>query len=194
MNESRKSPFHRCRGSLRTLMVAGARNDDSNQKNDWASLLLTRSRSGTLFATRVDRTLLMPRWTLALAVMLVTPLSIGAANASQAQAGEGRRPPNPPAATPKSIAAGEKVFRTYCRMCHGNDARGDGPLAPPGSHPPNLTDDTWSHGSTDAEILEVIRNGIGPKFDMKGFRSRLTDEEVWSVIHYLRSLHASSPR
>jgi len=136
----------------------------------------------------------MPRWTFTLAVILLADLSIGAVDASQAKAGTARTAPNPPAATPKSVAAGEKVFRTYCRMCHGNDAKGDGPQAPPGSHPPNLTDDTWLHGSTDAEILEVIRTGVGPKFDMKGFRSRLTDEEMWSVIHYLRSLHVSSPR
>ena len=135
----------------------------------------------------------MSRWTLTLAVMLVAHLSLDAAAAGQAKA-SGKTPSNPPAATPKSIAAGDKVFRTYCRMCHGNDARGDGPQAPPGSHPPNLTDDTWSHGSTDAEILEVIRNGVGPKFDMKGFRSRLTDDEMWSVLHYLRSLHSSTSR
>ena len=132
----------------------------------------------------------MSRWTLTLALMLVAHLSLGAAAAGQAKA-SGK---TPPAATPKSIAAGEKVFRTYCRMCHGSDAKGDGPQAPPGSHPPNLTDDTWSHGSTDAEILEVIRNGVGPKFDMKGFRSRLTDDEMWGVLHYLRSLHSSTAR
>jgi mono/diheme cytochrome c family protein len=133
----------------------------------------------------------MPRWTLALAVILVAHLSLEAV-ANQAKAATGKTS-NPPAATPKSVAAGEKVFRTYCRMCHGNDAKGNGPQAPPGSHPPNLTDDTWNHGASDAEILEVIRSGVGPKFDMKGFRSRLTDDEMWSVIHYLRSLHASSP-
>ena len=136
----------------------------------------------------------MPRWTLALASVRRSSLARRRRSAGQAKAGTGRTPSNPPAATPKSIAAGEKVFRTYCRMCHGNDAKGDGPQAPPGSHPANLTDDTWSHGSTDAEILEVIRSGVGPKFDMKGFRSRLTDDEMWSVVHYLRSLHASGAR
>ena len=135
----------------------------------------------------------MSRWTLTLAVMLAAHLSLDGAAASQAKA-SGKTPSKPPAATPKSIAAGEKVFRTYCRMCHGNEAKGDGPQAPPGSHPPNLTDDTWNHGSADAQILEVIRNGVGPKFDMKGFRSRLTDDEMWSVLHYLRSLHSSAGR
>ena len=136
----------------------------------------------------------MSRWTLALALMFAAPLSLDPAAAGQAKAGTGKTPANPPAATPKSIAAGEKVFRTYCRMCHGDDAKGDGPQAPPGSHPPNLTDDTWNHGSTDAEILEVIRNGVGPKFDMKGFNSRLTADQMRSVLDYLRSLHAPGAR
>ena len=137
----------------------------------------------------------MPRWTLALAIMLAAHLSLDAAAPGQTKAGSGgKTPSNPPAATPKSIAAGEKVFRSNCRMCHGDDAKGDGPQAPPGSHPPNLTDDTWIHGSTDEEILEVIRNGVGPKFDMKGFKSRLTEEQIWNVLHYLRSLHAGGAR
>jgi mono/diheme cytochrome c family protein len=134
----------------------------------------------------------MSRWTLTVAVTLVAHLSVGAAAAGQARSGAAKTP-NPPAATPKSVAAGEKLFRAHCRMCHGNDAKGEGPQAPPGSHPPNLTDDTWKHGSTDADIFEVIRSGVGPKFDMKGFRSRLTTEEMWNVVHYLRSLQ-SSPR
>src|SRR4029453_7863642 len=124
-----------------------------------------------------------------LAVVLTAHLSLEAAVAGQANTGTGKASSNAPAATPKSIAAGEKVFRTYCRMCHGDDAKGDGPQAPPGSHPPNLTRDTWNHGSTDAEILEVIRNGVGPKFDMKGFNSRLTADQMRSVVDYLRSLH-----
>ena len=135
----------------------------------------------------------MPRTTLTLATLLaVTQLSIAGVTASQQ--GGTVKTSSAPAATPKSVAAGEKLFRAHCRMCHGNDARGDGPEAPAGSHPPNLTDETWKHGSTDAEVFEVIRTGVGPKFDMKGFRSRLTTEEMWSLVHYLRSLRASSSR
>ena len=147
-----------------------------------------RGRSAALSLPSSKR---MPRTILTLAIALVwTQLSIAGADAGQSRGGGAK----PPASTPPSIAAGGKLFRTHCRMCHGNDAKGDGPEAPRGSHPPNLTDETWIHGSTDAEIFEVIRNGVGPKFDMKGFRSRLTTEEMWSLVHYLRSLPASSTR
>ena len=95
---------------------------------------------------------------------------------------------NPVASTPQSIAAGQALFQKYCRFCHGADAKGDGPQAPKDTHPPNLTDDKWDHGSTDAEIFANIKDGIGPKLDMKGFNSKLTPQEMWSIVNYIRSL------
>ena len=95
---------------------------------------------------------------------------------------------SPVPSTPQSIAAGSASFQKYCRFCHGADAKGDGPQAPKDTHPPNLTDDKWDHGSTDAEIFTTIKDGIGPKFDMKGFNSKLTPQEMWSIVNYIRSL------
>ena len=95
---------------------------------------------------------------------------------------------NPVAATPQSIATGKGLFQKYCRFCHGDDAKGNGPQAPEGTHPPNLTDDMWDHGSSDAEIFAVIKDGIGPKFDMKGYNSKMTAPEMWSVVNFIRSL------
>ena len=79
---------------------------------------------------------------------------------------------NPVASTPASIANGQATFKKYCRFCHGEDATGDGPQAPKDTHPPNLTDAKWDHGSTDGEIFAVIKDGIGPKFDMKGYKQQ----------------------
>jgi mono/diheme cytochrome c family protein len=79
-------------------------------------------------------------------------------------------------------------------MCHGSDAKGDGPQAPKDTHPADLTDDKWDRGSTDGEIYEVIRNGAGPNFDMKGFRSKLTSQEMWSLVNYLRSIGSHGSR
>ena len=95
---------------------------------------------------------------------------------------------NPVAPTPASIASGEASFKRYCRFCHGEDARGNGPQAPKDTHPPDLTDAKWDHGSTDADIFAVIKDGIGPKFDMKGYNSKMTTQEIWNVVNYLRSI------
>jgi mono/diheme cytochrome c family protein len=128
-----------------------------------------------------------PHSLLASAVVLLTIHPATSAVAGS-QGGGAKTPVKPVLSTPKSVTAGASLFRAHCRGCHGNDAKGNGPEAPPGSKPADLTDGTWSHGSTDADIFEVIRTGVGPKFDMKGFRSRLTTEEMWSLVHYLRSI------
>ena len=101
---------------------------------------------------------------------------------------EARKPKNPTPATQESIAAGQQLFHKYCRFCHGADAKGNGPMAPQGTHPPNLTDDSWEHGSSDGEIYVVIRDGIGPKFDMKGQKSKLSDQDMWNLVNYIGSI------
>jgi len=108
---------------------------------------------------------------------------------------EAKKIKNPVAATPQSIAAGKQTFDKYCKFCHGADAKGDGPMAPKDSHPSNLVDDKWDRGSSDGEIFAVIKEGAGPKFVMKGFKSKLTADEMWNVVNYVRSLGpAGAPR
>jgi mono/diheme cytochrome c family protein len=95
---------------------------------------------------------------------------------------------NPVAATPASIAAGAAAFKKNCAFCHGADAKGNGPLAPKDSNPPDLTDATWDFGSTDGEIYAVIANGAGPNSKMVGFKRKMPDQDIWNIINYLRSL------
>jgi len=126
---------------------------------------------------------------------LVSPAAIGQGR-QETTAGnpEARKLKNPVAATPKSIKAGEQTFQKFCASCHGKDAKGDGPTAPKDSHPPNLTDGVWTHGSTDGEIFTVISDGAGSKSEMKSFKSKLTADEIWNVINYVRSLGTSQGR
>jgi mono/diheme cytochrome c family protein len=102
---------------------------------------------------------------------------------------EARAMKNPVPSNAATIAAGKAAFDRNCRFCHGSDATGNGPMAPKGTHPSNLVDDTWDRGSSDGEIFAVIRDGAAPKFDMKAYKGKLTDEQMWSIVNYLRSLH-----
>ena len=95
---------------------------------------------------------------------------------------------NPVASAPASITAGAAAYKKYCAFCHGVDAKGNGPLAPKDSNPPNLTDAMWTHGSTDGEIFTVIINGGGPDSKMVGFKGKMPDQDVWHIVNYLRSL------
>ena len=61
-------------------------------------------------------------------------------------------------------------------------------MAAYGGRPSDLTDADWQHGSSDGEIFAVIRDGVGPDFHMPKFEGKLSDEETWHVVNYVRSL------
>jgi mono/diheme cytochrome c family protein len=88
----------------------------------------------------------------------------------------------------ESVKAGAVIYARTCRACHGMQGRGDGIAAPPGQKPANLTDGEWKHGSTDAEIFKVIKEGIAPYEAMKPMAKVLPDKDIWSVVHYVRTL------
>ena len=48
--------------------------------------------------------------------------------------------------------------------------------------------DAKDHGSTDGGIFTNIKEGIGPKFDMKPMKAKMMDPDIWNVINYLHSL------
>lgn len=95
---------------------------------------------------------------------------------------------NPVPSTATSITAGAAAFKKYCAFCHGAEAKGEGPLAPKDSHPPDLTDADWVHGSTDGEIFTVIANGAGADSKMVKFKGKMPDQDLWHIVNYLRSL------
>ena len=130
----------------------------------------------------------MRRATTALIPILVCAWAALAAAQNPGGSDAGKQMKNPVASSPDAIAAGKALFTKNCRFCHGADAKGNGPMAPEGTHPSDLTDAKWDRGSTDGEIFLVIQNGAGPKFDMKGYKSKMTDTDIWNVVNYLRSL------
>jgi mono/diheme cytochrome c family protein len=94
---------------------------------------------------------------------------------------------NPVAATAESVAAGQAVYRKSCAPCHGINAEGgSGNDLIPAS--PDLTDEMWDHGSTDGAIFDNIKNGVPPDFNMTPWKGQLKDDEIWSVVNYLRSI------
>jgi len=95
---------------------------------------------------------------------------------------------SPVASNPASIAAGQALYGKYCRFCHGATGRGDGPQAPKDVQPSDLTDTTWDRGSTPGEIFVVIQEGAGPEFKMKGLKGKVSDQDTWHLVNYVRSL------
>ena len=112
--------------------------------------------------------------------------------AQPAETVDAKKLKNPVTATPQSIDAGKAIFQKSCAVCHGPTGKGDGAivasLKPEATKPANLSDAKWEHGSTDGEIFVNIRDGIGPKFEMKGQKGKLTDREMLNLVNYVRSL------
>lgn len=93
--------------------------------------------------------------------------------------------PDPLAADAASLAAGQKLFEDNCEECHGVGGRGDGPSALDldGPKPVDLVASAKRH--TDGELFGLIYYG---RPDMPTWRKVLTGEQVWNIVHYVRSL------
>ena len=100
---------------------------------------------------------------------------------------------NPVAASAESIASGRKLYDRHCSECHGDTGKGDG-MAGEGldERPSNLTDAEWEHGPTDGEIFVVIRDGAGPKSEMKSFAKKIPERQIWDVVNFVRTLNKTT--
>jgi mono/diheme cytochrome c family protein len=119
---------------------------------------------------------------------LVLVASVAAQPANPTSQAEAAKLKNPVPSNAASIATGQQLYQKYCRFCHGATGVGDGPSAPKDTKPSNLTDATWDRGSTDGEIFIVIQEGAGPDYKMKGLKGKLSDQDTWHLVNYVRSL------
>jgi mono/diheme cytochrome c family protein len=99
---------------------------------------------------------------------------------------------NPLPSTAEVVNAGKALFQqsaqpVACAMCHGNKGDGQGfmgaALVPP---PRNFTCGKMMKDIPDGQLFWIIRNG-SPGTGMMSF-AVLPDDQVWQLIHYIRSL------
>ncbi len=95
---------------------------------------------------------------------------------------------NPLTATPENIHAGQIAFSHYCFTCHGLDGQNTGvPFAETVSPPVPSLNSPQVQKYTDGQFKSVIANGIFPS-GMPASKDILSDEEIWSIVVYLRHL------
>jgi mono/diheme cytochrome c family protein len=75
------------------------------------------------------------------------------------------------------------LFKSKCSMCHGPDGKGFSAI-----HTPDFTDPKWQASKKDAELKDTIKNGKKDTM-MKGFGDKLSDQEIISLVKYIRSLN-----
>jgi mono/diheme cytochrome c family protein len=95
---------------------------------------------------------------------------------------------NPLASTAETIASGKEAFSHYCVACHGMDGQNSGvPFLDHMSPPvPSLASKDVQDYS-DGQLKWVIDYGIWPS-GMPGSKGTLSDEEIWSIVVFLRHL------
>jgi cytochrome c oxidase cbb3-type subunit 3 len=87
-----------------------------------------------------------------------------------------------PSSDAVALAQGQAVYTKFCAPCHRAD--GGGLVGP------NLTDDYWIHGSTFADSVKVIWDGV-PAKGMITWKGVLKPDEIYAVSSYIYTLRGA---
>jgi cytochrome c oxidase cbb3-type subunit 3 len=82
---------------------------------------------------------------------------------------------------------GKVKFAAACAACHGADAKGNQTL-----HVPNLTDDIWLYGGSEAIIMQTIAKGRTGQ--MPAFKEFLDESKVHLLAAYVYGLSAEKQK
>lgn len=89
--------------------------------------------------------------------------------------------------TPAVLKQGASIFESRCRLCHGPEGKGNGPLSDPAHPAADLTAGARADLAPDGVLFYRVWNGRRP---MPAFKSELTREEVWAVVAFVKTLRA----
>ena len=111
-----------------------------------------------------------------------------------------------PRANPRDaskVARGQQIYAQHCASCHGPKLEGqpdwrqrlpNGRMPAP---PHDETGHTWHHA--DSVLFGITQRGLVPPYaptdyqsDMPAFGGKLSDDEIWAVLAYIKS-HWRSP-
>ncbi len=97
---------------------------------------------------------------------------------------------NPLSRAADVLGRGQRLYMTYCVVCHGEKGDGQGYIVPKFPMPPSLLSTkvaVWP----DGRIYHVITRGQNL---MPTYASQILPEDRWAVIHYVRVLsRAANP-
>lgn len=107
--------------------------------------------------------------------------------------------PPEPAVSMQSVNHGRELYAANCRVCHGDNGRGDG-IAAAGlvdkwGHPVAPADYTLPAGAPGGvklghhgrHLFQTAMNGIGGS-PMPVFAASISPENIWDTVHFIQSL------
>ncbi|MEO8341240.1 MAG: cytochrome c [Nitrospirota bacterium] len=85
----------------------------------------------------------------------------------------------------RDVMSGRVIYSTTCIRCHGVDGKGNGPM----KFTPPVADLTSPavQGKLDARLFKSVHDGKSSTA-MGAWREVLTDDEIWDVLAYVRTL------
>lgn len=92
---------------------------------------------------------------------------------------------NPLQLTPAVLTKGRALFQTFCAPCHGDGAKGDGPVRFLLRVPPADLTHGMPVSLSDGYIYSTIRNGNRA---MPPYGDAMSSNGTWAVILYVREL------
>ena len=132
--------------------------------------------------------------------LILPAVFLGLGNTALAQDKQVRKEPINQAVT----LSGAGMFKDYCAVCHGKDAKGDGPAASALKQAPaNLTTLAKRHDGKfpDVYVEQVLRNGVkapahgdaempvwGPLFRSMDADPEIMYVRISSLVSYIKSL------
>ena len=102
----------------------------------------------------------------------------------------GRDEKSPLSSVPAAVARGKTIFASNCARCHGAEGKGDGPDS---DHASDLTDELRDTINPEGVLFYKVWNGHAVQLrtqvdDMPAFQGKLSRDEVWAVVEYLKVL------
>ncbi|GLI36242.1 c-type cytochrome [Desulforhabdus amnigena] len=96
---------------------------------------------------------------------------------------------NPLILSQESVARGKTGYETYCLMCHGPNADGNGTVGQ-SFHPlPTDLRDPKVQAQTDGEIFYKLSFGAKRQPPLA---YTIAEEDRWAIVHFIRSLKSPS--
>jgi mono/diheme cytochrome c family protein len=124
--------------------------------------------------------------------LLLFALMVQTANAQEKEKGKPWHAPesaakvkSPVPANEENIAAGKALYSKHCKSCHGASGKGDGTKS--------ATLDISCGDFTSEEFMkqsegEVFWKTSEGRDPMPSFKKKISDEERWQVVAYVRTL------
>lgn len=90
-------------------------------------------------------------------------------------------------APPTVLEQGAELYQANCARCHGSRGQGDGPEAASLSNTPtDFSEQSAMAEKSQADFYQAMAEGIAP--DMPAFRDLLSEEQLWALAAYVRTL------